>query len=122
MSLGAALARPPRCLLVNVTTGESLECLFNPTQLSEKLQVNWNRLTARYQSRTAGGYPSYQRFWSGFSSVTASNVAASGPTTVDATISYTRTNGSTSNERTRFTLVAESGVWKIDATTVIGSA
>ncbi|MDP1916422.1 MAG: peptidoglycan-binding protein [Myxococcales bacterium] len=37
------MTRPPRCLLVNVTTGESLECLFNPTQLTEKLQVNWNR-------------------------------------------------------------------------------
>jgi hypothetical protein len=37
------MTRPPRCVLVNVTTGESLECLFNPTQLTEKLQVNWNR-------------------------------------------------------------------------------
>ena len=23
-----------------------MECLFNPTQLSEKVQVNWNRLSA----------------------------------------------------------------------------
>lgn len=37
------MTRPPRCVLVNVTTGESLECLFNPTQLTEKLQVNWIR-------------------------------------------------------------------------------
>jgi hypothetical protein len=44
MTLSAALARPPRCVLVNVATAESMECLFNPTQLSEKLQVNWNRL------------------------------------------------------------------------------
>lgn len=44
MSFDGAIARPPRCILVNVTTGESMECLFNPTQLSEKLQVNWNRL------------------------------------------------------------------------------
>ena len=36
--------RPPRCSLVNVLTGESIECLFNPTQLSEKVQVNYNRL------------------------------------------------------------------------------
>lgn len=43
MRLSSALTRPPRCVLVNVTTGESLECLFNPTQLTEKLQVNWNR-------------------------------------------------------------------------------
>nr|BDT32019.1 peptidoglycan-binding protein [Myxococcus sp. MH1] len=45
MSIAAGLARPPRCLLVNVLTGEAMECLFNPTQLVEKLQVNWNRLT-----------------------------------------------------------------------------
>lgn len=31
-------------MLVNVLTGESMQCLFNPTQLTEKLQVNWNRL------------------------------------------------------------------------------
>ncbi len=37
-------ARPPRCVLVNVETGEHLECLFNPTQLTEKWQVQWNRL------------------------------------------------------------------------------
>ena len=37
------MARPPRCVLVNVSTGESMPCLFNPTQLTEKLQVNWNR-------------------------------------------------------------------------------
>ena len=36
--------RPPRCSLVNVVTGESIECLFNPTQLTEKVQVNWSRL------------------------------------------------------------------------------
>jgi hypothetical protein len=30
-------------VLANLTTGESLECLFNPTQLTEKVQVNWNR-------------------------------------------------------------------------------
>ncbi|MFH0899380.1 MAG: peptidoglycan-binding protein [Pseudomonadota bacterium] len=44
MGIEQAIARPPRCVLVNVATGESVECLFNPTQLTEKLQVNWNRL------------------------------------------------------------------------------
>lgn len=37
------MTRPPRCVLANVSTGESMTCLFNPTQLTEKLQVNWNR-------------------------------------------------------------------------------
>lgn len=44
MGIERSIVRPPRCFLVNVSTGESMECLFNPTQLSEKLQVNWNRL------------------------------------------------------------------------------
>ena len=43
MRLSSAMTRPPRCVLVNVSTSESMPCLFNPTQLTEKLQVNWNR-------------------------------------------------------------------------------
>ena len=39
-----ALARAPRCSLANVTTGESIECMFNPAQLTEKVQVGYNRL------------------------------------------------------------------------------
>ena len=39
-----AAGRPPRCVLVNVGTAEAIECLFNPTQLTEKLSVGWNRL------------------------------------------------------------------------------
>jgi len=44
MSMDQVRARPPRCVLVNVITGESMECLFNPTHITEKVQVNWNRL------------------------------------------------------------------------------
>ena len=39
-----AIARPPRVTVANVASSETLECLFNPTQLSEKVQVNWSRL------------------------------------------------------------------------------
>ena len=35
-------ARAPRCTIANVDTGESIACLFNPAQLTEKLQANWN--------------------------------------------------------------------------------
>ena len=45
MGIELAGSRPPRCTLVNVETAESIDCLFNPTQLTEKVQVNWNRLT-----------------------------------------------------------------------------
>ena len=44
MGIEQAIARPPRCVLVNVATAESMDCLFNPTQLTEKRQVNWNRV------------------------------------------------------------------------------
>ena len=44
MPIELAMVRSPRCVLVNVTSGESMECLFNPTQLTEKVQVNWSRL------------------------------------------------------------------------------
>jgi hypothetical protein len=43
MGLDVARSRPPRCVLVNTTTGESMDCLFNPTQLSEKVGVNYTR-------------------------------------------------------------------------------
>lgn len=44
MGMAQAVARPPRCSLMNVDTGESMDCLFNPTQLTERVQVNWTRL------------------------------------------------------------------------------
>ena len=70
MSLAAATARPPRCALVNVTTGEHIEALFNPSQVTEKVSVNYNRLSVlclshqplQFQStgnRTFGGVDFY---------------------------------------------------------------
>ena len=44
MALDFLTVRPPRCLLVNLHSGEELACLFNPSELSERVQVNWNRV------------------------------------------------------------------------------
>lgn len=44
MPLSTAFTPPPKCLLVNVGTNETMQCLFNPTQLVERVGVNWNRL------------------------------------------------------------------------------
>ncbi|MCP4678746.1 MAG: peptidoglycan-binding protein [Deltaproteobacteria bacterium] len=60
MGIQRAIVRSPRCSLVNITTGESIDCLFNPAQLVEKVQVNWTRLNVpglshqvlQYQSTT----------------------------------------------------------------------
>jgi len=42
--LERALAAARRCHLANTRSGESIECLFNPTHLTEKIAVAWNRL------------------------------------------------------------------------------
>ena len=39
------VSRALKCVLVNLWNGEAFDCLFNPQELNEKLQVNWNRLT-----------------------------------------------------------------------------
>jgi hypothetical protein len=70
VTIQLSTARPPRCLLVNVHTTETMECLFNPTQITEKVQVNWSRLAVpglshqvlQFQStgnRTLGGVEFY---------------------------------------------------------------
>jgi hypothetical protein len=42
----APYARPPRCTLANVETGETMVCAFNPTELTERVEVNYQRLGA----------------------------------------------------------------------------
>lgn len=44
MSLSSALPTPFKCILVNVATSESLSVLFNPTELVERVSVNYSRL------------------------------------------------------------------------------
>jgi tRNA A-37 threonylcarbamoyl transferase component Bud32 len=82
----------------------------------------WPRLTPSYQQGTAQGRGNYNSFWNQFSSVSASNVSASPPHTVVATITYTRKNGSTTVERTSFGLVRQSGELKINSSYVISSS
>jgi hypothetical protein len=82
----------------------------------------WPRLTPSYQQSTAQGRGSYDSFWNEFSSVSASNVSASPPHTVVATITYTRKDGSTTVERTSFGLVRQGGELKINSSYVISSS
>lgn len=39
--------RPPRCVLVNLHSGESFECLFNPAALSEEVTVEYTKQGVR---------------------------------------------------------------------------
>jgi eukaryotic-like serine/threonine-protein kinase len=80
----------------------------------------WPLLTARYQADKTGGRAAYQRFWDQFSSVSATDVSATPPGTVQATITYRFKDGRVSRERTTFGLVVDGGVLKIDSSSVTG--
>ena len=45
MTLDVASQRPARVSIANVSTGESIEAQFNPSELEESLEVNWARQT-----------------------------------------------------------------------------
>jgi serine/threonine protein kinase len=78
----------------------------------------WPLMTASYQTNKAGGRTSYERFWNQFASVTATDVTATPPSTVVATITYRTKDGQVSRERTTFGMVVEGGVLKINSSTV----
>ncbi len=82
------------------------------------LDQAYGLMTADYQTRVAGGRQSYQRFWDGFSTVTATEVSGSPPSTVTALITYTTKAGAVIRERTTFGLVDDGGVLKIARSTV----
>ena len=84
------------------------------------LTAAWPNMTEAYQTRVAQGFSNYQKFWSGYKSVSVSDVVAILPSTVVATLHYTDKNGYTTTERTSFGLVKEGGAWKIDTSNPAG--
>lgn len=83
--------------------------------------AGWARLTPAFQSGIAQNRDYYNSFWGGVQNVAATDVAATGPQTVQATISYTFTDGSVSVERTEYQLVQDGAEFKIDNSTVLSS-
>ncbi|AHH98137.1 hypothetical protein GCM10010174_79720 [Kutzneria viridogrisea] len=84
------------------------------------LAQGWNRMTAGYQQGHAGGYAGYQGFWQQYTSASASDVVASPPDRVTATIAYVHRDGHVTQERTQFGLVQQDGQWKIASSAVVG--
>ena len=84
------------------------------------LTKTWPLLTSDYQQNTARGFANYQKFWQGMQKVTCTDVVATAPDTVTATIGYFPKDGAATQERTRFTLLQEGGVWKIAHSVVVG--
>ena len=85
------------------------------------LDQAWGYLTAGYQQNTARGEANYKQFWNGVQSISLSDITASPPSTVVATLTYADKNGQTVVERTSFTLVQQGGIWKIANSSVITS-
>jgi hypothetical protein len=81
----------------------------------------WTRLTARFQDSPAKGRASYDRFWNRVSGVTASEVAATGPASVEVTVVYNFTDGTRTQERHAYTLVNQNGAWLLDTVNVLTS-
>jgi eukaryotic-like serine/threonine-protein kinase len=111
-----AVSRPP--------TGQQLAAAISNyySLVPRNLDQAWPLMTADYQTRHAGGRAAYERFWGGFSAVTATQVAGSSPSTATALLTYTRLDGSVIRERTTFGLVDEGGVLKIASSTVMSSS
>ena len=78
-------------------------------------------MTADYQSNHAGGRGSYENFWSRIEDVRVSDVRATPPNRVVATLRYARTDGRVDIERTSYRLVDEGGRLKIAASEVLSS-
>jgi hypothetical protein len=83
--------------------------------------TGWERLTARYQRTTALDRGYYDSFWRSVERVQLSDVTASAPDSVVATLTYHFTDGRVVVERTSYRLVPQGGVLKIDRSTVLSS-
>ena len=81
----------------------------------------WPLLTAGYQRSPSGGRQGYERFWAPVRDVTVSNVRATPPDRVTATITYVYDDGRKAVESTRYRFVEEGGVLKIAASEVLSS-
>ena len=87
--------------------------------LPDEPEAGWQLLTPAYQQQ-AGGWDSYEGFWKTIDTVTVSNVRATLPDQVQATITYVMKSGNqNSTERRSFQLVEADGVLKINKSSVI---
>ena len=112
-SVGRASADQATLLSTAITDYYSL--------LPDKTAEAWPRMTAAYQTQHAGAMDAYQEFWQKISDIGVSNVTATPPDRVVATLTYRYKNGKVIIERTSFRLVDDGRLLKIAQTEVISS-
>ena len=85
------------------------------------LDSAWGRLTPRYQTTTAKNRSTFDAYWGDVERVRATDADGSPPETAEATITYRFDDGRVFVERTRYGLVEDDGVLKIDRSEVLSS-
>jgi serine/threonine protein kinase len=81
----------------------------------------WGHLTKRYQDGVSQGRGNYNKFWKSIDSVDTANSSGKSPGTATTTITYHFDDGRVTTEHTRFGLVRDGGILKIDSSQVLSS-
>ena len=81
----------------------------------------WRRLTEHYRQEHVRDYTRFEAFWGAIRQAQPSGVTASSDGTVNASIDYFYKDGRVVEERTRYRMVFDDGLWKIDSSTVTQS-
>jgi eukaryotic-like serine/threonine-protein kinase len=121
-----ASASPPASATAASTAAQSVADQLTTTIVDyyhlvpNNLTQAWPWMTPDYQQNHAGGWIGYQSFWSKIQGVTVSDVTATPPSTVTATIDYSFKDGSSARERTRFGMFYQQGRWLIASSSVVG--
>jgi eukaryotic-like serine/threonine-protein kinase len=89
--------------------------------LPDDLEAGWARLTPRYQRTTARNRATYESLWGAIDRVSVSDVTASAPGSVTATVTYEYADGRDFVERTSYKLLRQDGRLKIDRSSVLSS-
>jgi len=86
--------------------------------LPDDTRSGWSMLSSGYQDQTS--YGDYRGFWNTISSVSVDRTEPAGSNAVDASLTYTRTDGSTSSEVRRLFLERSGSGYLITGDQVVG--
>jgi len=86
--------------------------------LPDDTRSGWSMLSSGYQDQTS--YGRYSGFWNTISSVSVDRTEPAGSNAVDASLTYTRNDGSTSSEVRRLYLERSGGSYLITGSQVVG--
>ena len=87
--------------------------------LPDDTETGWSQLSPGFQAEV-GSYEDYDGFWSTIDSVTVEDTQSAGPGAVDATLVYTKTDGSSQREVRRIELTRSGDDYLISGDAIVG--